>query len=86
MDFNSSQFDKIGINGADYGLAAGALDASRFVVGASATSASGVGQFVYNSVTKKLYWDADGSGAGAMVEIVNFATTVNLSAGDFVIM
>ena len=25
--------------------------------------------FIYNAGTKKLYWDADGSGAKAMVEI-----------------
>jgi Ca2+-binding RTX toxin-like protein len=86
MDFSSAQFDKLGIKGTDYGLGAGALDASRFVVGTSATSASGVGQFVYNATNKTLYWDADGSGAGAAVIVATFATTVSLSASDFVVM
>ena len=82
----ASVVDKLAINGADYGLTAGALDASRFVNGTTATSAAGVGQFVYNSTTKKLYWDADGSGGGAMVEVANFSTGVNLSANDFLVM
>jgi hypothetical protein len=35
--------DKLGFKASDYGLAAGALDPSRFVQGTQATSASGVG-------------------------------------------
>jgi Ca2+-binding RTX toxin-like protein len=89
MDFTALQLDKLGIKGSDYGLTPGtALSASMFASNASgtATSGSGVGQFVYNSTTKKLYWDANGSDAGGQVEIANFATVVNLSAGDFVIL
>jgi VCBS repeat-containing protein len=83
-DFSAAQFDKLGIRGSDYGLAAGALDPSLFSGTGAATAAHG--QFVYNSVTKTLYWDADGTGAGAAVSIANFATSVTLGAGDFVIM
>jgi Ca2+-binding RTX toxin-like protein len=83
MDF-TAQLDKVGIRGSDYGLAAGGLDPSLFSATGAATAAHG--QFVYNSVTKTLYWDADGTGAGAAVVIGTFATSVTLSAADFMVM
>jgi VCBS repeat-containing protein len=85
-DFTEAQLDKIGIVGADYGLAAGALDASRFSDTGVATSAVGVGQFVYNATAKTLMWDADGSGAGAGVLVATFGTTVALDASEFIII
>ena len=68
--------DRVGIFAADYGLSEGSglvddgtgklvLDASYFVT-VSGTSkqgtASGHGQFVYNTTTRALMWDADGAG------------------------
>jgi Ca2+-binding RTX toxin-like protein len=66
--------DKLGFKASDYGLAAGALDPSRFVQGTQATSASGVGQFVWDATAKTLYWDADGAGGTAAVKVATFTT------------
>ena len=88
MDFNKSEGDQLLLNAGDYGLAAGALDPSRFTSNATGASdsASGTGQFVYNTTTKTLLWDADGSGGNAGVAIATFATVVPLGASDFLIM
>jgi Ca2+-binding RTX toxin-like protein len=84
MDFSSAQFDQLRVRGSDYGLAAGTLDPSLFSGTGAATAAHG--QSVYNSVTKTLYWDADGTGAGAGVVIGTFATSVTLGAADFLVI
>jgi Ca2+-binding RTX toxin-like protein len=85
MDFVSGDGDKIAVNGADYGFAPGALDPDHFATGA-ATSAAGVGQFVYKGSNKALVWDANGTAAGGETVIATFATDVGLTAVDFVIL
>ena len=53
---------------ADYGCAAGhVLTSAEFVAGAAAVGSGP--QFVWDAVAGKLWWDADGSGAGAAVEL-----------------
>ena len=48
------------------GLAAGALGAAAFVKGAGlATAQDASDRIIYNSTTGELYFDADGTGAGA---------------------
>lgn len=78
--------DTIEVSAAGFGggLAAGALDASRFVVGTAATQATG--QFVYALLHGELYWDADGTGAGAAVLIADFAGNPYLSAADILVI
>jgi hypothetical protein len=60
--------DRLVFSAADYGFAAGhALTSAEFTVG---TAATGTGaQFVWNPVGQRLYWDADGNGAAAAVEL-----------------
>ncbi len=73
------------------GLAAGALDAARFVshASANATSAAGVGQFVYHSGLGTLYYDADadadGGGGAAAVRFATLSGAPALAVTDFVI-
>lgn len=82
----------IGFNAADYGLsignglnADGKLDAAWFVSGAGAVAtAVGHGQFVYNSTTKTLTWDADGAGGAAAVAIATFNS--GMTSADFVLL
>ncbi len=60
--------DTIAIENAVFsGLAAGPLAASAFVSGTQATLASH--RIVYNGATGQLFFDADGSGAGAAIQI-----------------
>jgi Ca2+-binding RTX toxin-like protein len=64
--------DQLEIDASNFGggLVAGALAANRLVLGAAATQA--FGQFLYNTTTGQLSWDADGTGAGAAVQIARF--------------
>jgi len=60
--------DRLVFSGADYGFASGhVLTASEFTAGSAAVGASA--QFVWDAAGQRLYWDADGDGAGAAFEI-----------------
>lgn len=65
------------------GLAGGALPASGF---RSGTQAATIDQHViYNPSTGNLFYDADGSGSTAMVQIAFFSTKPALTAASFVV-
>ncbi|MEO7239950.1 MAG: calcium-binding protein, partial [Sphingomicrobium sp.] len=85
VDFTRTQGDKIGLVGSDFGLSAGALDASHLSTTGVVTSAAGVGQLVYNPSTKVLMWDADGSGGAAGITLATFGSGVTLTASDFIV-
>jgi Ca2+-binding RTX toxin-like protein len=86
MDFVRLDGDKLVIKGLEYGLGAGSLSGALLSSTGVATSAVGTGQFVYNAVSKSLFWDANGSGSGEGVLIASFATNVGLSSSDFLII
>jgi Ca2+-binding RTX toxin-like protein len=66
--------DRLVFTGADYGFASGhVLTAAEFTVGAAAAGSNA--QFVWNDVTSRLYWDEDGSGAGAAIELAGIGGT-----------
>jgi serralysin len=67
--------------GAGFGLSSGGIAAGEFEVGAAATSATT--RFVFDTY-HNLYFDADGSGAGAAVLIANTGATV-ISYTDIVV-
>jgi Ca2+-binding RTX toxin-like protein len=66
------------------GLATGALAAGAFQTGATATEADD--RVVYDSATGALYFDADGSGAGAAVQFAHVSDGLSLAAGDFAVI
>ena len=76
--------DHLAFHAGDYGLTTGALDPANLVIGPAATD--GHAEFVYDMAHKALYWDADGTGAGARILVTTFATGVTLSADDFTIL
>ncbi|HEX6658448.1 MAG TPA: Calx-beta domain-containing protein [Ilumatobacter sp.] len=93
LDFTAE--DWVGITLTDFGLAVGqglvdngdgtfALEADYFATGTNGT-AWDHGQFVYNTTTRTLKWDADGAGAGAGVSLATFNSGTVLSASDFLI-
>lgn len=69
--------------GALAGSAGGTLAASAFVSGTAATTADQ--HIVYTASTGNLYYDADGVGGAAMVQIAFFSTRPPLSNVDFAV-
>lgn len=89
----ASGVDKIGIVGAGFGLAPGALAADYFVKTSGVVSREGInnhsttaahGQFVQDFYNN-LYWDADGSGAGNAV-LVSGLGAGTLYVNDFIVL
>ena len=63
---------------------AGALNATAFHTGTAAAGLSD--RIIYNSATGALFYDADGTGATAMVKFATLATGLALDADNFVII
>ncbi|MEI9905255.1 MAG: calcium-binding protein [Asticcacaulis sp.] len=77
--------DHLSFTGADYGIAAGhVLGAGELSLTGVATSAAGVGQFIYNTTTHTLSWDSNGVTAGGVTDIVVFNNAATPHAGDFI--
>jgi Ca2+-binding RTX toxin-like protein len=65
----------------------GQLAATSFRSGAGFTTAADADDFlIYNSTTGKLYYDTDGNGAGAAVQIALIGNHAALTAADFVVI
>jgi Ca2+-binding RTX toxin-like protein len=83
LDFAPRQdFVEISVGGFGGGLSTSTSLASsdRFVLNTTgqATAPAGVGQFIYETDAAKLWWDADGAGAGAATEIATFTAGTSL--------
>jgi hypothetical protein len=79
--------DRIEISAVGFGggLSAGdPLAAGRLVAGTAATD--GVGQFLYDAVSGRLQWDADGTGAGLPDLVAVLTGAPDVSASDFVVI
>ena len=89
--------DRFGITASDYGLSQGnglvdngsgtlVLDPTWFatVTGTQGT-VTGHGQFLYNTTTRSVMWDADGSGAVAGVALATLQTGAVVTANNFAI-
>ena len=89
-DFSMAAGDRIAIDAAGFGLSAGqgldgngALMADWFEVGT--TASKGHAEFVFNTKSKTLYWDADGK-AGHEIAVATFSNPVDLTHHSFVIL
>ncbi|HYI49312.1 MAG TPA: Calx-beta domain-containing protein [Allosphingosinicella sp.] len=79
--------DKIALDDAIFGAgigAPGAFHANAFYAGTAAHDADD--RIVYNSATGQLFFDADGSGAGAAVQFATLSPGLALTAGDFAVI
>jgi phospholipase/lecithinase/hemolysin len=82
QDYNALH-DTIALDDAIYDGTVGALAAGAFAIGSAASQLDD--RVIYDPVLHKLYYDADGSGAGAAVHFATlYGPNLNLSAGDFV--
>jgi predicted extracellular nuclease len=83
----SSGVDRIEILGADFaGLAAGSLDADFFVSNPTGTALDGDDFFIFNSKTRVLLFDADGSGTAETATAIARFDGAQLTANDFLIV
>ena len=86
-DFLSSQGDKITVSAAGFGggLAAGVpLTSAQFVLGTAALNASN--RFIYNTITGGLFFDGDGTGTIAAIQIATLSSKPTLAASDILVL
>ncbi|MFN9674640.1 MAG: calcium-binding protein, partial [Microcystis sp.] len=86
-DFLSSQGDKITVSAGGFGggLAAGvAITAAQFVLGTTALNASN--RFIYNTITGGLFFDGDGTGTLAAIQIATLSSKPTLTASDILVL
>jgi serralysin len=84
VDFQTG-LDKIALDDAVFaGMALGGLTAAAFHTGTAAQDADD--RIIYNRSTGALFFDADGSGAGAAVQFATLQVGLNLAAGDFLVI
>ncbi len=67
------------------GLVAGSLAANRFVSNGTGLAGDSDDRFIYNTSNGALYFDIDGDGATARVQIATLTGMPALTAGDFTI-
>jgi Ca2+-binding RTX toxin-like protein len=93
MDFASG--DKIQIDKSGFGIPSGVTIGGAglnnfaneyFTVNGTGAADKAHGQFIYNTATFTLSWDADGSGVGPANLIATFANDYVLNASDFVLI
>jgi Ca2+-binding RTX toxin-like protein len=86
QDFISG-VDRFSVTGAFFGLGSPggvAIDSFRFVAGSAANLATS--QFIYNSATQQLFYDQDGTGAGAQALLATLQAGASLAAGDILVL
>ena len=73
--------DRIGLASDIFGAIGTSVSAAAFVTGSAATTADH--RIVFNQTTGQLFYDADGSGAGAAVLFAQLQPGVALTAASF---
>jgi Ca2+-binding RTX toxin-like protein len=86
-DFTGQDFIGISAAGFGGGLVAGAalVTGMNFVAGASPNAPGAQGCFLYDTDDGRLFWDADGNGAGGRLLIATLTGAPALGAGDFLV-
>jgi hypothetical protein len=86
-DFLFSQGDKIAVSAAGFGggLAAGVpLTSAQFLLGTTALNASN--RFIYNTITGGLFFDGDGTGTLAAIQIATLSSKPTISDSDILVL
>ena len=86
-DFLSSQGDKITVSAAGFGgglAAETGITAEQFVLGTTALNASN--RLIYNTITGGLFFDGDGTGTIAAIQIATLSSQPTLTASDILVL
>jgi Ca2+-binding RTX toxin-like protein len=78
--------DKILVRADGFGGGLTAGGPVSLVSGATPSASDDSGQFLYDTDDGRLYWDADGTGAGAAVLVATLSSTPTLTASDFFVV
>jgi len=82
--------DRIDISAGGFGggLVAGMnlVALNRYVENTSGLASAALGQFVFQTTTSTLWWDADGTGAGAAMMIANLAGATGWAGSEFMVI
>lgn len=73
--------DKIGLDTSGFAEVGDKVDADEFGIGTE--SATALQHIIYDDKTGALYWDADGSGGTAKVQLAELAVGLKLTAANF---
>ncbi len=84
VDFTKANGDHVGLSAAGFGIAS--LADVDFVSGTAPAPFEGKATLLYVANTGDLYWDGDGTGAGAWVLLAHFDHAPALAASDFLIV
>lgn len=85
-DFSRTQGDSLEILGTAFGNhPKGVLDAVNFRANRTGSAKDGNDYFVFNTRTRELFYDANGSGPGGGVKIARFSSPVTLRNTDILI-
>ena len=82
-DNDRFQFSASGLGG---GLVAGALAASAFISRADNVAQDANDRFIFRTTDRSLWYDADGSGAGAAVMVADLQAGITLTSADIVLI
>ncbi|SDD88733.1 Ca2+-binding protein, RTX toxin-related [Sphingomonas sp. YR710] len=84
-DFNHSEGDWLGFQASAFGVAAGThlVDGGSFLTGAGVTSVAATATFYFDTTTRALWFDADGTGSDPAHVEAFLLNTPALSAADF---
>lgn len=78
-----SGVDSVEVLGSLFGLAAGPLDPAAFAATADGKATTTDQHFIYNTTNGGLYFDADGTGASARVQVAAFTGAPTIVSTDF---
>ncbi len=86
LDFSSGQ-DRFQLTGSGFGLLAGTaiVNGVNFIAAASPFATSAQGTLLYATGFGILYFDPDGSGAGAAIALAQITGAPLVTAGDFIV-
>ncbi|WP_231376276.1 calcium-binding protein [Magnetospirillum fulvum] len=85
-DFQSGT-DKIQVLNANFGeFGEGSLDASHLVIGAGAVASGSAAQFLFDTNSGVLSFDADGTGEGTATTIATFTGVRSITSGDILVV
>ncbi|MBP9181900.1 MAG: autotransporter-associated beta strand repeat-containing protein [Fuscovulum sp.] len=68
------------------GLSTGGLAASAFAANLTGAASDALDRIIYETDTGRLYFDADGNGAGARIHFATLAANLALTNADFVVI